>query len=224
MKNWLVDHKYYALAAVFLIFGSLYYFFIYQTGAPSNPQMTNVEKSAAADQAAPKAAAPQAQPEKPQTVMVDVKGEVKKPGVYVANQSERVVDVIQRAGGLTEKADEKQVNLAAHVQDAAVLYIPAKGENPASIPAASASGSGGVSAAPATGEGNSSSQAQTAININSADETELQNLPGIGPAKATAIIQYRNENGPFQKPEDLKNVTGIGDKTFEKLKDAITVQ
>ncbi|WP_374197130.1 ComEA family DNA-binding protein [Bacillus sp. ISL-40] len=61
------------------------------------------------------------------------------------------------------------------------------------------------------------------MNINSADETELQNLPGIGPAKAAAIIEYRNINGPFKATEDLKNISGIGDKTFEKFKDLLAI-
>lgn len=147
-------------------------------------------------------------------VIIDVKGEIKLPGVYHSNQNERVIDVINRAGGLTDHADQTQVNFAAHVQDEMVIYIPAKGEvtaGPANIPAS-------------TGPSNGSSTKGGKININKADENELQNLPGIGTAKAASIIQYRQENGSFQTIEDLKKISGIGDKTFDKLKESITVQ
>ena len=145
--------------------------------------------------------------------MVDVKGQIKHPGVYQSSQNERVVDVISRAGGLTTNADESQVNFAQHVQDEMVIYIPAKGEADTVTPGAT-----GVGATAASG---SSSTAK--VDLNKADGTELQTLPGIGPAKAAAIIDYREKSGPFKAIEDLKNISGIGDKTFEKLQDLITV-
>jgi competence protein ComEA len=156
---------------------------------------------------------PTKQPEKSVTVVVDVKGEIKQPGVYQSNQNERVIDVIQKAGGLTDNADQNQVNFAAHVQDELVIYVPAKGEAPSSAELSSSSqvknGSGGNT---------------SKININKADENEFQNLTGIGPSKAAAIVQYRKDNGPFSTIEDLKKISGIGEKTFEKLKESITVQ
>jgi len=144
-------------------------------------------------------------------LMVDVKGQVKKPGVYETTTGERVVDVINRAGGMTEKADKMGINLAEHVQDAMVIYVPAIGED---IEAESI---------PVAGNGIASSSGEAKININTADEVALQNLPGIGPSKAAAIVEYRDTNGKFSAIEDLKNITGIGDKTFEKLADLITV-
>lgn len=147
-------------------------------------------------------------------VMVDVKGAVHQPGVYKAVKGERVIDLIDRAGGLTTEAAEKMVNFALHVADEMVIYIPTKEEElegaPPTVTAIAGDGFGGV--------------ASDLVNINKAEETELQTLTGIGPAKAIAIIEYRNTNGAFQTIDELKQVSGIGDKTFEKLRDQICVK
>ncbi|WP_226656795.1 helix-hairpin-helix domain-containing protein [Guptibacillus hwajinpoensis] len=136
-------------------------------------------------------------------VLVDVKGAVETPGVYEVHANGRVKDVIQKAGGFLKEADQTQLNLAGRVADEMMIYVPLLGETPVAI------------------NGNND---PSLISINSADLTELQQLPGIGPAKAEAIIQYREENGLFGAVEDLQNISGIGEKTFEKLKDFITVQ
>lgn len=204
-----------------MVFGGGYYFFIYQSTQSSEKALSKLEKNDQfeAEQKIKTNSQPEPQPE-PQpkiveTIMIDIKGEIKKPGVYQSNKEERVMDVINRAGGLTEKADESQVNFAAHVQDEMIIFIPAKGQV---SPIPSQNPSGGITSA--NGAGPKSNK----INLNTADENELQNLPGIGPSKATAIVAFRNENGPFQSIEDLKKISGIGDKTFEKLKDSIMVQ
>ena len=137
-------------------------------------------------------------------VLVDVKGAVVTPGVYEVSANGRVKDVIQKAGGFLEEADQAQLNLAGKVIDEMMIYVPLKGET--TVAAGSVTAESGL------------------ISINTADLIELQQLPGIGPAKAEAIIQYREENGPFGASEDLQNISGIGEKTFEKLKDLITVQ
>ncbi|WP_273832700.1 helix-hairpin-helix domain-containing protein [Guptibacillus sedimenti] len=137
-------------------------------------------------------------------VLVDVKGAVVTPGVYEVSANGRVKDVIQKAGGFLEEADQAQLNLATKVIDEMMIYVPLKGET--TVAAGSVTAETGL------------------ISINTADLIELQELPGIGPAKAEAIIQYREENGPFSASEDLQNISGIGEKTFEKLKDLITVQ
>lgn len=142
----------------------------------------------------------------PQIFKVDVKGAVIRPGVYEVKEGERVIDVIERAGGFRENADSLQVNLSQRVHDEMVIYVPVQGEN---IPVST------LLPAPAGTSNNGK------ININTASATELETLPGIGPQKAEAIIQYREENGPFQKAEDLMKVSGIGEKTFEKLKEHI---
>jgi competence protein ComEA len=146
------------------------------------------------------------------TVMVDIKGAVNKPGVYEGRVDERVKDLVARAGGLTDQADQNQVNFAAHVADEMVIYIPMIGEVNKEIVASLNSDQGN--------QGTSTDK----VNLNSADESELQTLPGIGPSKAAAIIEFRNTSGPFKTIDDLKNISGIGEKTFEKLKDSILVQ
>lgn len=141
----------------------------------------------------------------PEEIVVDVKGAVQSPGIYITDSNARIHDVIEMAGGLTEDADANQVNFAQRVQDEMVIFVPTK------------------DAAVEIAAGNSFTQADGKIKINYATKEEIETLPGIGPAKAEAIIQYREENGFFQSPEDLLNVSGIGEKTLEKLKDEIQV-
>ncbi|GMB07560.1 competence protein ComEA [Thermolongibacillus altinsuensis] len=145
---------------------------------------------------------------KPLTVFVDVKGAVVHEGVYEVDESSRIKDVIQLAGGFTEEADRTKVNLAAKVQDEMMVYVPKKGEETPT-----------VMSEQTTAAGN-----EKKVNINTATAEELQTLSGIGPAKADAIIAYREENGPFQKIEDLLNVSGIGEKSLEKIKEQIIVK
>jgi competence protein ComEA len=153
----------------------------------------------------------------PTILMVDIKGQVATPGVFELPADSRMKDAIDAAGGFLETAETKAINLAMKVQDEMVIYVPAVGEEsvlPAALPGTAV---GAVGAAGAAGA------ADALVNLNTATDAELMTLPGIGPSKAAAIIAYRTDNGSFQKIEDLTNVTGIGDKTFEKLKDAITV-
>lgn len=144
--------------------------------------------------------------------LVDVKGAVENPGVYEVMLDERVIDVIEKAGGLKEGADETKINFAGRVTDEMVLYIPLIGEEGENMIVSAGASS------------TSTSQGEGKININKATSDELQNLPGIGPSKAEAIIAYREDSGLFQTIDDLKLVTGIGDKTFEKLQDQIIVK
>jgi competence protein ComEA len=146
--------------------------------------------------------------EKILVMMADIKGAVVSPGVYEINEGGRVIDLIELAGGLAEDADTAAINFALYVQDEMAIYVPHIGENVnAVLP---------VQAGKAAGNGQ--------VNLNSAQSSELQTLPGIGPAKAEAIIEYRETNGPYKSIEDLKEISGIGDKTFEKLKDLISVK
>ena len=145
-------------------------------------------------------------------VMVDIKGAVQKPGVYQLPKDARVKDALAQAGGATKEADLRQLNLASKLQDEMAVYIPAAGEEiPPSSPVSSISSSG-------------TSNDQPLVNINTANTDELQTLNGIGPSKASAIVSYREENGLFQKVEDLGQVSGIGEKSLEKIKAQITVQ
>ncbi len=137
--------------------------------------------------------------EAPDTIVVDVKGAVKLPGVYEVQSNLRVHHVIDLAGGLTQEAEEVGINLSQKLQDEMVIFVPTEGEvNEMLMP-----------------------QTNNKISISSADLTQLQTLPGIGEAKAQAIITYREQAGPFKTIEDLTNVPGIGEKTVENFKDLI---
>jgi competence protein ComEA len=143
------------------------------------------------------------------SVYVDVKGEVEAPGLYEVRKGERLKFVIDRAGGFTPQADSNIINLAIKVTDEMLIYVPKIGEAEAAFPVI---------------QGNQGSSEETKINLNEATKEEFESLPGIGPAKAATFIQYREENGPYKKIEDIKNISGIGDKTFEKLKEYIFIQ
>lgn len=143
------------------------------------------------------------------TVVVDVKGQVALPGVYSLSANNRVLDAITLAGGLLPTADERMLNLAAKLVDEMVIYVPTEGEQtPLTGPIAQVPGAASDS---------------DLININTSGENELMTLSGIGPSKAKAIIIYREENGLFQSIEQLKEVSGIGDQTFEAIKDFISI-
>ncbi len=176
-------------------------------------------------------AADQAQA-KAKDIQVHVTGAVAKAGVYRLPQGSRVIDAVNMAGP-TGEADLDSLQLAAPIPDGKTIYVPQKSavlptgsEMPGSQPTASdsiAPGTGRVVSSPQTGSKIAGIAATGLININTADQNQLDTLPGIGPALAQRIIQYREINGPFQAIEDIKNVAGIGDKKFKELKDKITV-
>lgn len=143
-------------------------------------------------------------------LVVDVKGAVRHPGVYTLEDGDRLIDAINAAGGYLPEAETRQVNHALKLSDELLIYIPAEGEELQDTEAK-------VSLA-------DSSPDDDLININTANESELTTISGIGPAKAQSIIQYREENGPFQSTDELMNISGIGQKTFEKLAHQIKVK
>jgi competence protein ComEA len=149
----------------------------------------------------------------PRPLRVYVSGAVAHPDVYELPYDSIVKHAIEAAGGSTGEADLDRINLARRVHDEEQIYVPRKGEE--SLPVSPPSGP----ALPSP-----SSQGGGKVNINTATAEELSTLPGIGPTKAQSIIDYRTTNGPFQSIEDINKVRGIGEATFEKLKDKITVQ
>ena len=143
-----------------------------------------------------------------QVLFVDIGGAVENPGVYEVAKDTRLFEVIEMAGGLTEDADADRVNRASFVEDGQKIIIPEKGSDIAGDPAS-------ASAAP----GDSGSGL---ININTATADELKTLSGIGDVTAEKIIEYRSSKS-FKSKEDIMSVDGIGSKTYEKIKDRITV-
>ncbi|MCB8697823.1 helix-hairpin-helix domain-containing protein [Streptococcus mitis] len=142
-------------------------------------------------------------------ITVDVKGAVKSPGIYDLPVGSRVNDAVQKAGGLTEQADSKSLNLAQKVSDEALVYVPTKGEAAASQQTVSGTAS--------------STSKEKKINLNKASLEELKQVKGLGGKRAQDIIDHRETNGKFKSVDELKKVSGIGAKTIEKLKDYVTV-
>lgn len=152
-------------------------------------------------------------------VIVHVDGAVENPGVYrIYTSSPRVNDAVSAAGGLAEDADTTRINLAASLSDGQKVYVPRQGEE---TPEDVAQDAGGAEDA-ATGAAGDSAGSGT-VDINTADATELQRLPGVGEATAAAIVEDRTRNGPFASPEDIMRVSGIGEKKFERMRAMIRV-
>ena len=145
------------------------------------------------------------------TVFVDVSGCIKTPGVYELPYGSRIFEAIEKAGGFTKHADRALINQAETITDGMKINVPDKRDS-------EGSDSGEVHVS-----GNGASDAGTLININTAGSEELQQISGIGPVTAEKIIRYREENGAFGSVEDITNVSGIGEKTLEKMKPQITV-
>jgi competence protein ComEA len=143
----------------------------------------------------------------PATIIVDVAGWVRRPGVYEFASGDRVIDAVNRAGGPRNGADLTTLNLAAPLTDGTQIVVPKPGSTGEPGSSGTATTSGGA----------------TLININSAGETELEELPGVGPVTAAAIIDYRTQNGPFATVDDLIDVTGIGPSTLEQIRPFATV-
>ena len=141
--------------------------------------------------------------------VVDVKGAVTNPGIYEVAKNMRVQNAIDLAGGLLQNAETRHINFAQHVTDQMLLYIPVVGEEIVDIPY--------------TQPNSPVEEGTSKININTATDLELQALPGIGEKKALQIINYRTENGSFSTIEELMEVSGIGQKTIDTLKESITV-
>lgn len=146
---------------------------------------------------------------------VDIKGAVRAPGMYEVTSDMRVLNVIDMAGGLKEKADDKQINFSQKLEDQMIIYIPLEGEE---IPDAINNQNTSKETS-----GEKGSEESGKINLNQAEKEELMTLNGVGEKKAEKIIEYREDNGSFKSIEDLKNVNGIGEKTFESLKESITI-
>jgi len=146
-----------------------------------------------------------------EVVVLHVVGAVVDPGIVELPLGSRVVDAIAAAGGPTDDADLAGVNLARTLVDGEQLRVPQVGELP---PA----GSGGAGGAGSTGVG-----ADGRVNINTADVAALETLPGVGPAIASRIVAWREENGPFRSVDELGAVSGIGEKTLDGMRDQATV-
>lgn len=201
---------------------------------PSAPFQTAVYASESEKTAEPLSLTPSRQAEDKQVVRkqsdpfaqkqqyVDLKGAVKKPGLYSFADNERVNDILQRAGGLLPNADLNRVNLAQTLVDGMIVWIPAQSDK-AVFPLplnqtdseTAATDRRAASVVPA---------AETKVNINQANLEQLMTLPGIGETRAKAILSYREKQGGFRSIDQLQEVGGIGEKLYEKIKEKISLQ
>ncbi len=148
--------------------------------------------------------------EEPREIKVYITGEVKNPGVYSAEEDDRICDIVDKAGGFTDKADIESVNMAAHIKDEMHVIIENIDER--------------IDKSENTIQNNKKDYLEDGlIDINTANAEELKTLNGIGDVLADNIIEYRENNGPFKTIDDIKNVSRIGDKLFEKIKKYIKV-
>ena len=178
-------------------------------------------------------------------IYIHIMGEVKNPGVVIAKEGDRIKDIIEKAGGTTEKADLKNINLAYKVEDGQKINIPNIDENKNenvlqekddeknksttnNTNNKNAKNVNHITKSSGTnvivdGNNNDDESKSSKVNINTATQTELETLNGIGPSTASKIIKYRNEKGKFKKIEDIKNVSGIGEAKFKKIEADIVV-
>lgn len=145
-------------------------------------------------------------------ILVEIKGEVKKPDVYLMKEDSIVKDLIKEAGGATDNSDTSKLNLAQKLRDGMCIVVPNVQSNTGNMITAPVSSNVGIS---------SNSEI---ININTATKEELKKLPSVGDVTADKIIAYREKNGGFKTIEDIKKVDRIGESTFNKLKDKIDVK
>ena len=161
-------------------------------------------------------------------IIVHISGAVQNEGIVELESGSRVADAIEKAGGLKENAYMDEINLAYQLEDGEKIHIPTveeqkeKENQESKVENESGTGSDGTTSRSSNSSINNGSQIK--ININTATEEELDTLPGIGPSTATKILDYRKEKGKFKTIEEIKEVSGIGESKYEKIKDKITVK
>ena len=148
---------------------------------------------------------------KDKRIVVEIKGEVKKPDVYTLNEDAIIKELIEAAGGLTENADLSNINRAKKLQNHELVIIANKNDVVKES----------INTDSESNTNNSKGISSTMVNINTATIEQLKTLNGVGDSKAKSIIEYREQNGGFKSKEDIKNVTGIGEKMFERIKEQI---
>ncbi|MER2000699.1 MAG: helix-hairpin-helix domain-containing protein [Lysinibacillus sp.] len=217
LNIWTKYGKSVILPVIVIGLATLYFLLSKQTQSPEPIHLTTASEQLHSQQTTEQLNSEEQLKDEPLQIVVDVKGAVKHPGVYPLTTEHRIIDAIEAAGGYVADADTRFINHAQKLVDEFVIYVPKIGEEMEAPPVAVTSG-------PSSNTSNESKGDTDTVNLNTATESELMTLSGVGPSKAAAIIAYREENGPFQTIEDLKKVSGIGEKTFERLQPYIAVK
>ncbi|MCC9271749.1 helix-hairpin-helix domain-containing protein [Lactobacillus gallinarum] len=227
IKEFVLEKKLYFIVAVVLLLGGLWFkkgdgaeepSFDNNQKVSQSSNMSSNDNSAANASSASNASNVASSESK--TVTCDISGAVKHQGVYTLKNGARLQELIEAAGGTTDKAQLKTINRAILLKDQDKIHIPYKGEK---VDSALTAGTGNNSASAAANSSSENQGSGEKVNLNTADVAGLQKLTGIGEKKAEQIIAYREQNGSFKKVEDLMQVSGIGEKTFASLKDQLTV-
>lgn len=176
--------------------------------ARSLPKAVEIDARPAPERASTGASGVVAEPAPAATILVDVAGWVRRPGVYEFHEGDRVVDAIDAAGGARHGASLESLNLAAPLADGTQILVAKGGQTPAAPIGATGAAPGAPTAL---------------VNVNTATAADLETLPGIGEVIAQTIVDYRTENGPFASVDALLDVSGIGDATLAEIRDLVTV-
>ena len=218
--NKLNKNKIFIIAIITICIFGIYYLFIkeddyLENNSNSNILILNEENSSKAENLLETK-----DNNKENKIVIYVTGAVKKEGIYEIEENSRIADCIEIAGGLNEDADINNINLAYILCDGMKIHIPRKNENINQIQDNTKSY---ISTDSNNKDNDKTNNKNIKVNINTANQAELETLPGIGPSTALKIIEYRKENGKFNNIEDIKNVSGIGDSKFNKVKEFIRV-
>lgn len=200
MKGKLI--KYISIAVLFTLCGGYYFF-----GASSKEtEVIEISEETKEEVSVTEGLLPTMSECPRETILVHVCGAVQNPGVYELEQSARVYEAIEKAGGVLPEAAAEQLNQAAGLNDGEQLYVPFEGETDLE-----------------TG-GQQETSKESGVNINTAGKEELMTLPGIGESKAEAILSYREEHGAFQDVQELTNISGIKNGVYEKIKELVRIR
>ncbi len=220
------------IAIILIIVVVIAYYYLYLKNSTEEISNQNLEINNTQESNQTNETEKETEKETEETIIVHVSGAVNIEGIVELDSGSRIANAIEKAGGVKENADMTDINLAYPLEDGMKIHIPTKEETSAnnentSIESYVTSSSGGVNSKESTNstQGNSTTNTSSKkVNINTASQEELDSLPGIGPSIATKIIDYREQNGKFNSIEEIKEVSGIGDAKYDKIKDSITVK
>lgn len=220
-KLFFYEHQKYFMYGFLLLFACLSFIFIY-VRFTSDVKTVEPEVIALSDDEEKEEIITEAV----ETIFIDIKGEIKYPGVYEMQLGDRVIDAVQMAGGFTDEATTDNVNLSKKLKDETVIIIPSYLKDYENVTIKNDYEIDSNDDIVQTEENENYEKIESSsslVNINTASVVELMSLDGIGETKAKAIIEYRDTSGGFKSIEDIKNVSGIGESTYENIKNNITV-